>query len=135
MTRYIIVSIVNGLLFGTMDAVINANPFAQKLLAVYKPIAKTSISAPVGIVIDLIYGFALAAIFLLIYPSLPGDNGITKGLIFGLIVWFLRVLMNVASTWMTFKVPPKTLLYMMITGLLETLILGVIYGAFLKPIK
>ncbi len=134
MTRYIIVSIINGLLFGMMDGAINANPFAQKLFKVYKPIAKTSINAPAGIVIDLMYGFAMGAIFLLIHPSLPGESGLIKGIIFALILWFLRVFMNVATTWMTLKVPVKTLFYILITGLIEMLVIGIVYGLTLKPI-
>ncbi|MBU2566154.1 hypothetical protein KKG46_01185 [Patescibacteria group bacterium] len=135
MIKYITVSIVNGFLFGVMDGIINANPFAQKLFEAYKPIAKTSINAPAGIFIDLIYGFALGAIFLLIYPSLPGESGLTKGIIFALILWFLRVFMHVASTWMMLDIPVKTLSYVLITGLIEMLVIGIVYGIFLKPIK
>ncbi|MBN2533200.1 MAG: hypothetical protein JXB88_09930 [Spirochaetales bacterium] len=59
MVRYFIVSLVNGILFGIMDGVIHANPIAQKLFEVYKPIAKTSINAPAGIIIDIVYGLFL----------------------------------------------------------------------------
>ena len=69
MVKYIIVSIVSGLLFGTLDGVINANPLAQRLYEVYKPIAKTSINVPAGIVIDLGYGFVMAGVFLLLYKT------------------------------------------------------------------
>jgi ethanolamine ammonia-lyase large subunit len=34
MIRYIIVSVVGGILFGILDAVINANPLAQRLFEV-----------------------------------------------------------------------------------------------------
>ena len=44
MIRYIIVSAVSGLLFGLMDGVINGNVYARKLLAIYEPIAKSSIN-------------------------------------------------------------------------------------------
>ncbi|MFC1616375.1 DUF6789 family protein [Patescibacteria group bacterium] len=135
MTRYIIVCIINGILFGIMDGTINANPYAKKLFAAYKPIAKTSINAPAGIVIDLVYGFAMGAIFLLIYSSLPGECGITKGIVFALILWFFRVFMNVASTWMMLKIPIKTLFYVLVTGLIEMLVIGIVYGIFLFPIK
>ncbi len=135
MTRYIIVSIINGLMFGILDGAINANPLAQKLFEAYKPIAKTTINAPVGVFIDLIYGFVLGAIFLLIYSSLPGESGLIKGLIFALILWFLRVFMSVASTWMMHEIPIKTLVYVLTTGLIEMLIIGTLYGLFLKPFK
>ncbi len=37
MIRYIIVSVVSGVLFGILDGVINANSLAQRLFEVYKP--------------------------------------------------------------------------------------------------
>ena len=39
--RYVIVSIISGLLFGTMDGLINGNPLGKRLFEVYKPIART----------------------------------------------------------------------------------------------
>ncbi len=128
MTSYIIVSIISGILFGLLDGLINANPLATRLFEVYKPIAKTSINFVMGIIIDLAYGFILAAIFLLVYPVLPGEVGLVKGVSFALMVWFFRVVMSVASQWMMFKVPLKTLLYTLLTGLGEMLILGILYG-------
>jgi hypothetical protein len=130
MTTYIIVSITTGILFGIMDAILNANPYAQKLLKAYQPIAKKTINAPAGITIDLIYGFTMAAIYLLISPTLPGSN-LTKGITYALILWFFRVVMSTATTWMTLKIPTTTLIYTLITGLLEMLTLGIIYGIFL----
>jgi len=133
MIGYIVVSVVSGILFGILDGLTNANPIAIKLLEAYKPIAKTSVNFVAGIIIDLAYGFILAALFLLVYPSLPGQVGLVKGVSFGLIVWFLRVVMSVASQWMMFQVPFKTLLYTLLAGLGEMLILGILYGLFLQP--
>lgn len=133
MVRYVIVSIVGGFLFGTMDGLINANPLAQKLFQVYKPIARASINIPAGIAIDLVYGFAMAGIFLLLYKSLPGGTGLTKGISFAGLVWFFRVVMYFASQWMMFQVPATAILYGILTGLVEMLLLGVLYGLTLKP--
>jgi hypothetical protein len=133
MTSYILISVISGILFGVLDGLINANPLAIKLFEVYKPIAKTSVNFVAGILIDLAYGFILAALFLLVYPGLPGDSGLVKGVSFALIVWFLRVVMNVASQWMMFEVPVKTLLYTLLVGLGEMLILGILYGLALRP--
>jgi hypothetical protein len=131
--RYSTVSVISGILFGILDGIINANSLAQKLYAVYSPIAKTSISVPAGIVIDLIYGFVLAGVFLLLYKSLPGRNGFAKGISFAMVVWFFRVVMCTASQWMMFNVPAEALFYSLITGLGEMLILGALYGLALKP--
>jgi hypothetical protein len=131
---YVIVSVGSGVLFGILDGVINGNPFARKLNEVYKPIARTSLNLPAGIAIDLAYGFAMAGIFLLIWQSLPGAMGILKGLFFGLLAWFFRVVMSTASQWMMFRVPTATLLYGLATGLAEMLALGVLYGVTLRPL-
>jgi hypothetical protein len=76
----------------------------------------------------------MAGVFLLLYQSLPGEAGIVKGISFALIVWLFRVLMYVATQWMMFNVPVVTLFYMLISGLDEMLILGILYGLTLKPL-
>ena len=133
MIGYILVSVVSGILFGILDGVINANPLAQRLYAVYKPIARTSINPLAGIVIDLVYGFIMAGVFLLLYKSLPGETGLVKGVSFALLVWFFRVVMSTAAQWVMFNVPLEALLYTLVTGLGEMLILGMLYGLTLKP--
>ncbi len=133
MIRYIIVSFVSGILFGTLDGVIHANPLAQRLYEVYKPIARTSLNPLAGIVIDLVYGFVMAGVFLLLYRSLPGGTGLAKGVSFAFLAWFFRVVMYTASQWVMFNIPVETSLYSLVAGLGEMLILGVLYGLTLKP--
>jgi hypothetical protein len=82
----IIVSVISGILFGVLDGLINANPLARRLYQVYKPIAKTSINLPAGILIDLVYGFVMAGVFLLLYKSLPVKTGFIKGISFAFLV-------------------------------------------------
>ena len=133
MIVYIIVSIVSGILFGAMDGLVNANPLARRLYKVYEPIAKKKLNVPAGIVIDLCYGFIMAGMFLLLYQSLPGEIGIVKGIGFAFIAWFFRVLMYVASQWMMFKVPTGALVYSLVAGFFEMLVLGTLYGLTLRP--
>lgn len=135
MVRYVIISIVSGILFGMLDGVINANPLAQKLYDIYRPIARTTINVPAGIVIDLAYGFIMAAVFLMIFKSLPGQSGLVKGVTFALLIWFFRVVMSAASNWMMFKVPVETIFYYLGTGLVEMLVLGILYGLTLKSVE
>lgn len=52
---------------------------------------------------------------------------------FALSAWFFRVVMGVASQWMMFKMPMRALLYTLIAGLGEMLILGILYGLVLQP--
>src|SRR3989337_1321624 len=105
MLRYVVVSVFGGLILGLLDGLINGNPYAQKLFEVYKPIAKSSINIILGFGIDILYGFVMAGLFLLLYKSLPGQTAIIKGLSFGLIVSFFGVAMHVFSQLMMFKVP------------------------------
>jgi hypothetical protein len=125
------VSIISGILFGVMDGIINANPVAQKLYLVYQPISKKSLNFVAGIAIDLVYGLVMAAVFLLLYKALPGDSGLIKGIIFALLVWFFRVVMQAGSQWLMYTVPVKALLYSLVAGLVEMLVLGIFYGLFL----
>lgn len=133
MLNYLLVSIAGGILFGILDGLINANPLAQSLYAIYKPLTRTSLNAPLGMIIDLVYGFVMAGLFLLLYSSLPGTAGWAKGLSFGLVAWFFRVLMAAASQWMMFNVPSTTLLYTLGTGLVEMLLIGLLFGLTLHP--
>lgn len=132
MIRYIVVSIFSGVLFGVMDGLVNVNPLASKLYIVFRPIAKTYINVPAGVLIDLFYGFVMAWLFLALYNSLPGRGALIKGLSFGLIAWFFRTVMYVATHWMMLHIPASTLTYVLLTGLAEMLILGVFYGLTLK---
>lgn len=133
MKRVIAVSTGAGLLFGIMDGLLHANPLAQGLFAFYAPIARPSVNAAAGLLIDLAYGFVLAGLFLVLYRCLPGGSGVRKGVSFGFITWFLRVVMQAASSWMMFTVPEATLFYLVGAGLLEMLVLGTFLGVLLKP--
>jgi hypothetical protein len=132
MIRFIITAILTGLLFGILDGLINGNPWATKLMECYKPIAKQSINIPAGLIIDLVYGFAISGLFLLLFPVLPTEFGIIKGITFGVGMWFFRVLMNVISSWMMFNIPCKTLDYLLLSGLIEMILLGILSGLMLK---
>jgi uncharacterized membrane protein YagU involved in acid resistance len=114
-----------------MDGAINANPLARKLYAALNPIAKTDINVPAGIVIDLLYGFVMAGLFVLLKDSLPGNPWL-QGLSYGAIMWFFRVLMMVVTQWMTLRIPLNALLYTLFTGLAEMLLLGLVYGLALQ---
>jgi len=130
--RYMLVGMASGLLFGIMDALINVNPIAERLYEFNVPIRRTSVDVIAGVVIDLAYGFILMAVFLVLYRSLPGRADLVKGVSFALLVWFLRVVMSAASQWIMLNMPATTLLYGLLTGLGEMLVLGILYGATLR---
>jgi hypothetical protein len=93
--RVPVVGLAVGLLFAIMDGLINANPVGQRLYSVYKPMARKSVNAPLGLAFDLVSGIMMAFLFVALTPSLPG-GWITKGIAFGLIAWFFRVAMGSA---------------------------------------
>ncbi|HTP03045.1 MAG TPA: hypothetical protein VMJ64_16840 [Anaerolineales bacterium] len=130
---YFVVSLASGLLFGIMDGFANANPLATRLYQLYNPVARTAVNVPAGIVIDLVYGFLMAAIYLLLYHSLPGGLGIIKGVSYALLMWFFRVVMSVLSQWVMFNIPYSSVLYTAGAGLVELLVIGMLYGLTLKP--
>lgn len=131
--RYAVVSIISGVLFGFMDGLLNANTLAQKLLAIYKPIARTSINITAGFAIDIAYGFAMAGFFLLLYRSLPGSTGLAKGLFYALMLWFFRVVMHALGQWMTIALSWQAVAYLLVSGILEMAVLGMLYGLALAP--
>lgn len=133
MVRQLAVGLGAGLLFLVLDGLIHANPWAQRLYTAYQPLARARVNALAGSAIDLAYGVALAVLFVRLLPSLPGSNGVTKGLSFGFIVWFLRVVMNVASEWVTKTTPPATHAYVLLTGLVQVVAVTVFLGALLGP--
>jgi hypothetical protein len=131
MLRYVIVSLVSGLGFGILDGLINANPLAAKLFAVYKPIAREKIPVSAGFAIDFAYGFAMAGIFRLLFRSLPGDSGLLKGLSYGAVIWFFRVVMQTLSNWMMFRIGAPAVFYSLAAGLAEMVAIGAFYGCAL----
>lgn len=133
MKRLMAVGLGAGLLFLVLDGVIHANPLAQRLYAVYESLARPGLNALLGLAIDLGYGLALAALFVRLRPSLPGRNGVVKGLAFGLGVWFLRVVMNVVGQWVTWTVPTSTHVHTLLAGLLQVAAVSVFLGALLTP--
>jgi hypothetical protein len=121
-----------GLLFAVMDGLINANPLAQRLYSVYRPIARKSVNAPLGLTFDLLSGVVMAFLFVALRSALP-EGWVTKGIAFGLIAWFFRVAMGSAAQTVMFIVPTSAVFYGLLTGLVEMIALGLFYAALLRP--
>ncbi len=131
MLRVVVVGLAAGVALLVTDAILNANPLAQRLYAAYGPIARSSVNAVAGSLIDLAYGLILAVLFVTLWASLPGETGLVKGLSFGLMVWFLRVVMRVASDWVTTTVPPSTHAYALVGGLVQILLVTALIAVLL----
>ncbi len=125
------VGIAAGVLFAALDGLMNANPIARRLYECYRPITRDSVNAPLGLAFDLVSGVAMAVLFVLLAPALPGSR-LGKGLMFALIAWFFRVAMSAAGQSVMFKVPAAALAYSLAAGLAEMTILGCLYAVALR---
>ena len=132
MTTFLIVGLGSGIIFVLLDFLLNVNPLARRLNEPYRPIARTGMRLLPPILIDLLYGLALAGIFLLLRPVLPGGPVLGAGISFGVLTWFLRVLMSALSQWVMFEIPVRTHLYSILAGFLEMIALGLFYGVAFK---
>ncbi len=131
MLRVVLVGLAAGVALLITDAVLNANPLAQRLYAAYRPIARHGVNAFAGSLIDLAYGVILAVLFVILWPCLPGETGLVKGLSFGVTVWFLRVVMRVTSDWMTTTVPASAHVYTLVVGLVQVLLVSTLIAVLL----
>ena len=132
--RFILSSLIVGIVFGILDGLIHVNPIAENLYNVYKPITSDAVNVMARVIIDVVYGFILCGVFLLLYGSLPG-SGFVKGIAYGILIWIFRVIMYALTQWMMFTVPFSTILYIIISGLIEMLIIGGLIGLLIKKQK
>ena len=130
--RLAIVGLAAGLLFALMDGLINANPMAHRLYAMFRPSSRESVNAPLGLMFDLISGIVMAFVFVALAPAFRGGY-IKQGISFGLLAWFFRTAMSSASQVVMYRLPASTLLYELFTGMAEMIALGLLYGVLLKP--
>jgi uncharacterized membrane protein YagU involved in acid resistance len=124
MRREILVGLAAGVAFLVLDGLLNANPLAQQVYAAYRPIARSSVNAVAGSLVDLGYGLILAVLFVTLRHCLPGRTDLMKGMSFGVMVWFLRVVMRVAGEWVVTTVPASAHLYSLLAGLVQMLLVA-----------
>ena len=131
MPTYLLVGLAGGVIFLMLDAIVNGNPLAQRLSSPYRPIARTRLMIIPALAIDILYGLAMAGLFLLLRGSFPG-GWVGAAISFGLLAWFFRVLMNALGQWVMFDIPVATHLYAISAGLLEMLALGFFFSIAFK---
>ena len=84
-----------------------------------------------GSAVDLAYGVILVWLFVTLRASLPGHTSFLKGVSFGLMVWFLRVVMRVAGEWVVTTVPASTHAYTLASGLVQVLLVATFIGVLM----
>jgi len=127
LTRMLLAGIVTGVLFMVLDGLIGFASNRVLKRYVDLPIWRTQFNPAATAAVDLIYGLILAAIFATIHAGIPGE-GLAKGVFFGVILWFLRVVMMVSSVRAMLNVPDPVLAYWLMSGLMEMLVLGGVLG-------
>jgi len=88
-------------------------------------IFKTAPSIRAGLLFDVLNGFILVTVFMVIQEGLPGGL-IVKGIYFGFIVGLFRVLMNAFSSYVMYNIPPTLLIYSSLVWYVEIIVLGVL---------
>ncbi|MBN2353485.1 MAG: hypothetical protein JXD23_13010 [Spirochaetales bacterium] len=131
MVKYFITGIGGGVALAILDGLVNANPLAVRLLAVYKPIARQSVNFIAGTAVDLAYGLILAALFIFLKPAYPSPSGLVNGLLFGAGAWFLRTAMSAVSQWIMFRISFAAVAYLAVAGLAAMLAFGTLFGLIL----
>jgi len=123
--KILLCSITTGVLFVIFDMVI-----AMSTSPVYSPYSDLTIwkippNILAGLIFDLINGFILVAVYMIIYKGIPGF-GWKKGLNYGIIVGLFRVVMMSFSTIVVYNVPLILVITGLITGYIEIVLLCVI---------
>ncbi len=89
------------------------------------PIWKTPPNISAGIIFDLINGFVLVAVYMIIYNGIPG-LGWRKGFNYGIIVGLFRVVMTSFSSIVMYNIPLPLVITSLITGYIEIVLLCII---------
>lgn len=132
MTKFIIISVVSGLILGVIDFLFSNEDLSEGLSGFFRQFSESAREAAACIGINLALGFGMTGIFLLMKKSLPGFV-IVMG--FALAVWFFRVMMFFIRQWMTFKASANDLAYVFIAGVSQMITLGILYDLTLKPLS
>ena len=132
--RVIIGGIFIGLLMlasGVMSGFFSVAVFKLPIFVSDSTLWRREFNPALSILLDITYGIILAGLFNLLYMSIPG-KGVLKGIAFGLIIWFFKVVMAMGSIRVMFNVSDKILVYWTFSGLLELLVIGSVLGIFYK---
>jgi len=117
--------IMTGVLFIIFDMIIAIS--TSPIFSPYSdlPIWKTPPNILAGTIFDLINGFILAAVYMMIYNGIPGF-GWKKGLNYGIIVGLFRVVMTSFSTIVMYNIPLTLVITSFVTGFIEIMTLCII---------
>jgi hypothetical protein len=123
--KTVICSIIVGILFIVFDMLIAIT--TSPLYALYSDLAiwKTPPNILVGTIFDIINGFILVGVYMVLYIGIPG-LGWKKGLTYGIIVDLFRVVMMTFSSIVMLDIPLLLVVVSLVTGYIEIIVLCVI---------
>ncbi|MBN1159775.1 MAG: hypothetical protein JXA43_00875 [Candidatus Diapherotrites archaeon] len=128
--KILMAGLITGMLFVIIDmaAAILAAPLYAPYYAL--PIWNLEPNLMFGILFNIINGFLLVGIYSVIYKGLP-EEGVIKGLNYGIIVGTFRVLMPFFSAIVMYNIPFQLNMIGLISGFAEIVVLcsllGIIY--------
>ena len=126
--------IVTGALFILFDMLI-AMATSQIFSSYFElEIWKTPPNITAGLVFDLINGFIIVAVYMVIYNGIPG-SGWQKGINYGIIVGLFRVVMTSFSSIVMYNIPLILVVTSLITGYIEIVILCVILAVIYEKLR
>lgn len=76
-----------------------------------------------------LFHIVLAVVYVLFRKGIPGQNRLSKGLVFGLCVWAVGILPGMFSIYYFMTVAPVVVIYWTLLGLIEMPIKGLIIAA------
>ncbi|MEW6620965.1 MAG: hypothetical protein AB1422_16795 [bacterium] len=88
-------------------------------------------------VMNLVQGLLLAAIYPVFYKGIPTQKPISKGVIFGLLLWIATALPGMLTDFCVtnMRFPLPCLIYTLITMVVGCLVIGAIWGKSLETKK
>ena len=133
MKRILACGIITGVLFIMFDMIIAIS--TSPIFSPYSdlPIWKTPPDILAGLIFDLINGFILLAVYIIIYNGIPGF-GWKKGLNYGIIVGLFRVVMTSFSTIVMYTIPFTLVITSLVIGYIEIVILCVMLAVVYEKV-
>ncbi|MFP4024168.1 MAG: hypothetical protein ACLFVR_06540 [Thiohalospira sp.] len=129
--KIILLCFLIGFIFALLEFILHANPLVKNLSGIYEPVSRGWDIIIASFIIDIIYGTVLSLFYLILYKSLPGQ-GMMKGIIYGILLWFLRITILTLTQWMVYPVSAGTIIYMIFAGLPEMIIIGALIERMIK---
>ncbi len=88
-------------------------------------------------VMNLVQGWLIACVYVLLYKGIPGENVLSKGIIFGLLLWIVGPLPGMLTDFCvtTMRFPLPCLIYTFVVTVVGCLAIAAIMGKSIETVK